>query len=168
MSAISGWGGRVAVSGAINDVAGRGSCLPILSWTLENRAEEIDVSVMGSGFGDYISSITEYEVAFDCLYDTTLNPFLASPFPNLNPGEISVVPSTTITYYTITLSMDNTNALRVHVLPRVLLTAVQVTDEVRGLVKYSVKGKSTRSSTFTPGEVAIFGPVPIKPTANPG
>ncbi len=159
MSAISGWTGRVNVSG---------TAMPVTRWTVNNRADAIDVTTMEhAGLYGGASGVEEYDISFDCIYDTTLNPFLA--VPNLNPGVSGGSTATAPVFLTVGLVLDRANsATRSFSFPRVLLTDVQMDNEVRGVVRYSCQGKSTLGVTFVAGGAPTLGTLPVAPTASPG
>ena len=159
MGAISGWGGRVNLNS---------TAMPVTRWTLNNRADAIDVTTMEhQGLYGGVSGVEEYDISFDCIYDTTLNPFLA--IPNVNPGVSGgAVPSASV-FSAVGLVLDRANSgTRSFTFPRVLLTDVQIDDEVRGVVRYSCQGKSTLGVAFVAGSTPVVGTTPIAPTANPG
>ncbi len=169
MGAISGWGGALSISTTVSGIFGGGTRLPILGWSITNRVDPLDVTLMGQkGYEDCLSGVTTYDLSFECLYDTTLNPFLA--IPNLNPGEAEDFASSSNTYYTASFFMDKTatDGRRGYKFPRIMLLEVTLTDEVKGMVKYSVSAKSSRSGTYEIGQDVTRGPVPDKPFGSPG
>ncbi len=174
MGAISGWGGRVRVNTAGQGID-TGTAMSVTRWTVNDRAEGVDATTMEhNGFPDYVSSVNEYDISFDCIYDTTLNPML--PTPNLNPGVSGGATAATPVYVTITLTMDRAfSTTKSWIFSRVLVTDMQMDDEVRGVVRYSVQGKATRGLVYSAGgvptTVAGLGLVSNSfqlPSANPG
>lgn len=103
-----------------------------------------------------------------------MSPFAVTPV--LTPGASN--PSTSAssyTYCTLTVTLDRASAAtRSWVFRRVLITDVQMDDEVRNVVRYSVQGKATAAVSFTLGSAPTFtgpgaaGATNPAPTGTPG
>lgn len=168
MAAISGWGGRVSVNPTSGSSIASGTAMSVTRWSINNRADAVDATTMEhQGLEDAVSGVEMYDISFECIYDTTLNPFLATP--NLNPGRSGGASQVGSNYITVTLTMDRGAAsARSWYFPRVLITDASMDDEVRGVVRYTVQGKSTLGVTFVAGSTPTLGSLPAAPTANPG
>lgn len=145
MSAISGWGGRVRIGGA------GGRSLPVGRWNVVERLDPVEVTTMEhGGRGGYVAGVTDWEVTFDCFWDTALGGILLNtsavvPGEATNAGKDDANSSTN--YLQVELFLDK-NVGTVWSFGTVLVTNLSMDDEVRGVVRYTVSGINSQPVTF--------------------
>lgn len=117
---------------------GTNTYLCAVKWTVDMRADELDVTCFNSaGQGRWKAGVHDQEITIEGLWETGIhdNP------PGLVPGD----------YVTITLFVDFLNIVtQVYVFYDVLLLDVNVDAEVRGLVKYTIRGKARSTNSTLP------------------
>ena len=143
MAAISGWGGRVRIGGA----AGRS--LPVGRWSATERMDPVEATTMeGVGQGTYAAGVTDWDVSFDCFWDTTIETILSNE-PSVIPGTSAKDYLNASTKVVLELFLDRASATRKWIFQDgVLITNVTMDDEVRGVVRYTVTGIASRPVTF--------------------
>ncbi len=109
-----------------------------VKWTLDMRADELDSTCFNSaGQGRWLAGVHDQEITIEGLWELGLH---ANP-PNINPGD----------FVKIELFVDFVNsAAQVYTFYDVLLLDVNVDAEVRGLVKYTIRGKARSTSSTLP------------------
>lgn len=135
MAAIAGWNGSLSVGG---------TTLPVTRWNISWKTDALEVTTMettGPGtlmtpLSAFTPGITDMDISFDAIWDTTVDPIVSSP-PNLRPG-------TRITSMTVSLAGGTSWTFT-----NVLLTDLNMDDEVRGIVKYTCSGKVSGSPVGT-------------------
>ena len=148
MAAISGWEGQVLIGGA--------TVLPVTRWNVSWKADAIDVTTMATGTGAVLGNlsspvsawevgITDMDCSFDAVWDMTMDPIGSSP-PALRAGNLIRA--------SFFLSQANNIA---YTFTRVRITEVNIDDEIRGVVKYTVSGKVC-SEVINSGALSITFP----------
>lgn len=157
MGAISGWGGRVRVGG-VNGVA-----LPVTRWTVTERTELPEVTTMEHyGQGSYAVGVRDWDVSFDCFWETALNPLTGAT--NVIPGNAGSYLQSSLNSVVLDLFMDKSSATRVWTFNNVIVSDVATDSDVRGVVKYSVTGKGTALTTFGGAAPTATSAVSLRPS----
>lgn len=112
-----------------------------VKWTVNMRADELDTTCFENvGFGSVIAGVHEAEVTLEGIWENSIH---ANP-PDIMPGNSLIVE----------LFIDWQNLAGVkYFFPDLLVLSVNVDTEVRGLIKYTLSGK-TRGTWSAAGGIA--------------
>lgn len=115
--------------------------LPATMFTISTRAEEIDITNAesvrdGKVWADHITSFEEATLAVEILWDDSQDPFSLS----LSPGK---------ELFILVYPQKNDGIKQVFSFPNLLVTELDVTSEVRGIVRYSIKGMARRGYSYS-------------------
>lgn len=133
MATYSGKNARVRIGGA--------TFLCAVKWSVSAKVDELDTTCFeNSGFATYIGGIHEADVSIEGNWENNIH---ANP-PNIGPNATLA----------LELFIDATNLAGVKfTFPALLVTNCTVDVEVRGIVKYTITGKTVGSYSFPGGIV---------------
>lgn len=116
-----------------------------LKWTVNIKADELDVSNMESqGYADYIGGLWEADISFDAIVDSAVASNSFYIWPGKNTGTVTFY----FDYSTNVPSITNNNAQVASATTKniaftsLFLSSVNIDAEVRGFLRMSVSAKN--------------------------
>lgn len=108
------------------------------NFNITTHADEIDVTnfestLDGQTWGDYLTSFKEVQVSMEVIWDTNLNPVI----DNIMPGTEDVL-----------FIYPDKNQPTAFEFPDFIVTDMDVSAEVRGVLRYTIRGRGRRGYRF--------------------
>lgn len=136
MAAYSGFGGRLRITRNGHTLA-----LPVGRWTVNVNIELVDITNTDSGdIRQYLEGYTVPSTSFDCFWDSNIRPFEVEP--SLLPYQINKTE--------VRLYIDKNNDSLTWRFTNFIMETFEMTDEVRGVARYTVTGKQNANVTDYP------------------
>lgn len=128
-------------------------------FTISTRGDELEVTSFESNgnalinnnlFTEYQAGISEAELSFDAYWDSAMNPHINAPF---------IVAGQRVNSVIVNLDRQIAGNARTYTFTDFYCLDVTIEAEVRGIVRYSVRGKGHLGVTLPNGQIQSYNTV---------